>query len=296
MHLEEVAEKTYRLETPIPGIGLIFTVYLIDTEEGVLIEPGPATAIPTIKEGMKKIGMDHLSYIIPTHIHMDHAGGTGTLSDMFPRARVVLHPLSVRHVTDPSRLIQGTRETYGEDFESRYGPITAVPESRIMVPRDRDLIDIGGREIQVIYTPGHAPHHIAVFDQATRGLFCGEALGMDTKDPLPAAAAPSFNLEDYLQTMEKLKFLQPEMLFYSHGGVAREPARIIDQAMDNTRSMGNVILKSLKRGDPTPAIVRQVMHHTSSFIPTHWEEEMLLVWQTGAVHGYSTYFKKKGMF
>lgn len=295
MHLEEVAEKTYRLETPIPGIGLIFTVYLIDTTEGVLIEPGPATAIPAIREGMKKIGMDHLSYIIPTHIHMDHAGGTGTLSDLFPQAKVLLHPLSVRHITDPSRLIQGTRETYGDDFESRYGPITAVPESRITVPRDGEVIDIGSREIQVIYAPGHAPHHIAVFDRATKGLFCGEALGMDSQDPLPAAAAPSFDLDDYLQTMEMLKSLQPEMLFYSHGGVGHEPASIITRVMDNTRMMGSMILKSLKKGETSRTIIRQVMHHASPFIPAHWEEEMLLVWQTGAVNGYSTYFKKKGM-
>ena len=92
IEIEEVAEKTYRLETPVPGVDSVFSVYLIHEGTGVLIEPDPTAAIPSIQEGMKQLGMGRLSYIIPTHIHVDHAGGAGKLAELFPQAKVVLVP------------------------------------------------------------------------------------------------------------------------------------------------------------------------------------------------------------
>ena len=144
MQIEEVAEKTYRLETPLPGTGLIFSVYLIKADSGILIEPGPSSATPLIQKGMEQVGMKELSWIIPTHIHMDHGGGAGTLAKMFPQALVIPHPSSARHIVNPARLIQSTRITYGEDFEAIYGPIIPVPESRVKVSADGEIISLGG--------------------------------------------------------------------------------------------------------------------------------------------------------
>lgn len=167
LNMEEVAERTYHLEVPIPKFDTIFTVYFIDETEGVLIEPGPSVTIPSIQEAMKQLGMKPLAYIIPTHIHLDHAGAIGSLAQLFPHAKVVLHPLGAKHAVNPSRLIESTKMAFGDDFEDVYGPI----------------IPIDGRELHIIYAPGHATHHIAIFDQKTRGLFCGEALGL----PKPGA-------------------------------------------------------------------------------------------------------------
>ncbi len=295
MQIEEVAEKTYRLETPVPGTGLIFSVYLIDSDRGVLIEPGPSAAIPSIREGMKQAGMKELSWIIPTHIHMDHGGGTGTLAEAFPQARVIAHPLSARHIIDPARLIQSTRMTYGEDFETIYGPIIPVPESRVKVPDDGETISVGDRELQIIYAPGHAPHHIAIFDQKTGGLFCGEALGMETADPLPAAAAPSFNMEDCLETMRRLKSLHPKLLCYSHGGVKLNPETRISQVMKNTLFYNELILESLNNDESAHEISRKVIEHACDQFPPEWEEDMIRVWQTGIIDGYTIYLKNKGL-
>ena len=92
--IEEVAKRTYRLETPVPRVDSVFSVYLIREEKGILIEPGTTTAIPSIQEGMKQLGVEELSHIVPTHIHVDHAGGSGKLAKFFPQAKVVPHAYS----------------------------------------------------------------------------------------------------------------------------------------------------------------------------------------------------------
>jgi glyoxylase-like metal-dependent hydrolase (beta-lactamase superfamily II) len=206
--IETIAESLYRLEVKSPRARYIFAVYLIDEGGGVLLEPGPASIIPSIQEGMKRLGMKGLSYIIPTHIHLDHGGGSGELAALFPQAKVVVHPRGLKHMLDPSRLIEGTKKAYGDDFELIYGAILPVPQSQLVVPVDGETLSINGRELQIVYAPGHAYHQIAVFDKKTSGLFCGEALGVLLPGKggfaLPSVSVPDFNPDLYLETIEKL--------------------------------------------------------------------------------------------
>ncbi len=293
--IEEVAERTYRLEALVPGVDNIFSVYLIQEDKGMLIEPGPATAIPSIQEGMKHLGMKDLAYIIPTHIHLDHAGGVGKLAHLFPQAKVVLHPEGAKHAVDPSRLIHSIRMTFGDDFEVRYGPILPVPESQVKIPTDGEIVSIGDRELQIIYAPGHASHHIAVFDQKVKGLFCGEALGMPKygteSSLLPSAAPPGFDMEVCLETMERLRALRPQILFYSHDGLGKDPERLILVAAENTRIFGDIILKAMKEGEAPETISRRIQQYVSSHFGQKVEELDLGV----TVSGYIFYFKKKGL-
>jgi len=293
--VEEVAEKIYRLETPIPGMTTIFAVYLIQESEGALIEPGPAAALPQIREGMSYLGMKDLAYIIPTHIHVDHAGGTGALAQLFPQATVLVHPAGVKHAVDPSRLIESTKMAFGPDFEDRLGTIVPIPESQIEVPEDGEIILINGRELQIIYAPGHAPHHMAIFDRSVEGIFCGEALGLPGQDdklfPLPAVAPPGFDQELYLETMEMLRQLGPRMLFYSHGGVGREPDTLISMAAESTRVFGDIILKALKAGETPDAIGRRIGEHVAISYGVKLEDLDLAM----IVGGYVLYFNKKGL-
>ncbi|MCK4362921.1 MAG: MBL fold metallo-hydrolase [Dehalococcoidia bacterium] len=293
--VKEVAHKVYRLEAPVPGVNTIFAVYLIQESEGVLIEPGPTAAIPSIQEGMKQLGMEDLTYIIPTHIHIDHAGGIGTLAQLFPGAKVVVHPRGVKHAADPSRLIESTRTVFGADFEALFGPIVPVPESQLKVPEDGEIISINGRELQIIYAPGHAPHHMVIFDHSVNGLFCGEALGLPGSSniifPLPAVAPPSFDQELYLETIERLRQLGAQMLFYSHGGVELETDVLISMAAENTRTFGDIILKALKEGETLEAISRRIGDHVASHYGLEVNEMDLAL----IIAGYSFYFKKKGL-
>jgi len=296
VELKEVADRIYRFETGLSVMTSLFTVYLIKELQGVVIDPGPGALAPRIQEAMKKLGMRDLAYIIPTHIHVDHAGGAGKLARLFPEAKVLVHPAGLKHAVDPSKLIESTKKVFGEDFEAGFGPILPVPESQIKSVADGEIIKVGGRELQIIYAPGHAPHHIAIFDRSVKGIFCGEALGLPggegNRTLLPAVAPPSFDQEIYLETMEKLRKLNARVLFYAHGGVVGHDAdKLIAQAEENTRILGDIILQALKQGGTTEDINRRVKELASSrFAMTLTDMDLALT-----VGGYEVYYKKKGL-
>lgn len=294
-NMEEVARGTYRVEVRIPKVKSIFAVYLVHEAKGVVIEPGPTATLPSIQEAMKQLGMKELAYIIPTHIHLDHAGGIGNLAQLFPQAKVVVHPLGAKHAVDPSRLIESTRMSFGNDFEFYYGPVLPVPESQIKIPEDGETISVDGREFDIIYAPGHAVHHMAIFDRKTRGLFCGEALGMPLpgaeSSPIPMAAPPSFDIEVYLETMERLRGLAPQILFYSHDGIGSQPEELISRAAENTKIFGDIILKALRSGETTETVNHRIQEYVSRHLGASGEGvEMEMI-----VDGFIFYFKKKGL-
>ena len=245
--------------------------------------------------GMKQLGMEDLAYIIPTHIHMDHAGGIGTLAELFPKAKVLVHPRGVKHAVDPSRLINSTKMVFGDDFELRFGPIAPVQESQILAPEDGEIISIDGRELQIIYAPGHAPHHMVILDHSLKGLFCGEALGFPSQGAeiflLPAVAPPSFDQDLYLETIERLRQLEAQMLFYSHGGVELEPDRLITMVVENTRTFGDMVLAGLKEGQALEAISHRIGDHFISQYGLKVNETDIEV----IVAGYAIYFNSKGL-
>jgi glyoxylase-like metal-dependent hydrolase (beta-lactamase superfamily II) len=296
VELKKVADKIYRFETMLSVMTSPFTVYLIKESQGVVIDPGPGALVPRIQEAMKKLGMKNLAYIIPTHIHVDHAGGAGKLAQLYPGAKVLVHPAGLKHAVDPSKLIESTRKVFGEDFEIGFGPILPVPESQIKSVEDGEIITVGNRDLQIIYAPGHAPHHIAIFDRSVKGIFCGEALGLpggkDKQIPLPAVAPPSFDQETYIQTMEKLRKLNARILFYSHGGVVGyDVDRLITQAEENTRILGDIILKALKEGGTNEGINRRVKERVNSCFGMDLTEMDLAL----TIGGYEVYYKKKGL-
>jgi glyoxylase-like metal-dependent hydrolase (beta-lactamase superfamily II) len=293
--MEEVAEKTYRLEVRLAGVDVIFAVYLIGEAQGVVIEPGPAAGAPTIQAAMKQLGMKELAYIIPTHIHLDHAGAAGSLAQLFPRAKVLVHPQVAKHMVDPSRLIESTKMSFGDDFEATFGTTLPVPESQIKTPEDGETISVNDRRLRIIYAPGHAPHHMAIFDEKIKGLFCGEALGTPPVGadsyPIPIAAPPSFDIEVYVATMEKLRKLNPRILFYSHDGIGRQPDRLIPRAVENTRLFGDLILEALRRGETDESVKRQVREYLRRHLGVSGEGVDVDM----SIDGFIFYFKKMGL-
>ncbi len=294
--LEEVAEATYRLAMGLSRGYLGHSTYFIVSEDSaVLIEPGPSALVPLIREGAERLGIRRLSHIIPTHIHMDHAGGTGDLAELFPEATVVLHPRAAKHAIDPTRLIAATRQSSGDDFEASHGPIRPVPESQIKVVVDGETLDIGDRQLQVFHAPGHAAHQIAILDRKTGGLFCGEALGVpipgEGDSALPSVSIPELDVDQYLATIDKLRRLEPQMLFYSHDAGALAPGKIISRLAENTALLRDLVLEGLKNGDGLETIERRAGNALAGRLGAGARALGL----AGIVLGYATYFRKKGL-
>jgi glyoxylase-like metal-dependent hydrolase (beta-lactamase superfamily II) len=293
-HVEEVADRTYRVQARLTGLPTIFSLYFIQGDPGILIEPGPAGLVPTIQDAMNQLAISDLKYIIPTHIHLDHGGACGTLAGLFPRAEVVVHPQGARHVIDPSRLVRSTAMAFGDDFEAVYGTILPVPESQVKVVPDGEKLSAAGRELTVIHTPGHAPHHMAIFDLATQGLFCGEALGLvynDGVEALPAVAPPGFDEEEYLGSMERLRQFRPRFLFYAHGSVSTEPERSIASVIANTKVVGEAILDAARTEATEDAVIKRI----GEFIQQRFGATLTEYDLASNVRGYLHYYKKKGL-
>jgi len=273
--------------------------YVIVDGKTTIVEPGPSAFSRDIFEGMAEIGIDEnsVSYIIPTHIHLDHCGGTGSLARQFPNAKVLAHERGAPHLIEPSRLVAAARALYGEDFEDEFGPVFPVPCEQVVAVKTGDMIDLGNRELRIIYTPGHAPHHISIYDSLSCGLFCGEALGVwlpGSDVVLPGAAPPGFDLKLALDTIGRLRALNAEILYFAHYGVGREVTKLIGLAEKNVQEYAEFILTGLKAGEEKGRISEQIEERITRIVPPglDWEHSF----SPSAVEAYALYFKKIGMF
>jgi glyoxylase-like metal-dependent hydrolase (beta-lactamase superfamily II) len=156
--------------------------YLIKAQKNaIFIDNTTNHSVPAMLEALKKSGYTpaDVSHIIITHVHLDHAGGTGMLASHCPNAKVVAHPRAAPHVIDPTRLVASARNVYGiERFAHLYGEIIPVAADRVYVPEDESIIALADRELKFIYTRGHANHHFVILDNKTKSIFKGDSFGL----------------------------------------------------------------------------------------------------------------------
>jgi glyoxylase-like metal-dependent hydrolase (beta-lactamase superfamily II) len=252
MRVTEVADSTCLLDcSDDVAFSLSEIAYLLVDDIPVLIEPGSTATASKLLALSRASGVDlhNLAYIIPTHIHVDHGGGAGYLAQQLPNAKVVLHPRGAKNMVEPSRLVSATKLVFGDDFERRFGPIMPIPENRMHIAQDGEVIHLGKRDLTILFTPGHASHHISIRDSLTEGIFPGEALGFIATSmpdfPLPAAVPP-FDLQLYVETIDRLGSLSPKVAFYSHCGARRNPKVLIDSIRENSITFGQIVEKALK--------------------------------------------------
>ncbi len=149
--------------------------------EAAFIETNTSHALPYLLTALKdkNISAEKIKYIIITHVHLDHAGGTAALLQHCPNATVVAHPRAARHVIDPQRLVESARMVYGHElFEKLYGAIERVPAERVITPEDGASLTLGDRELRFFYTRGHANHHFVIFDTQDRTVYTGDSFGI----------------------------------------------------------------------------------------------------------------------
>ena len=174
-------------------------------------------------------------------------------------ARVVAHSKGCPHFLDPSSLIEGSRQVFGKDFETFFGPVVPVPEEQIHPVEDQEIISLGERDLRILHTPGHCADHICIYDEKTQALFCGEALGgyLPVEDTVVLAGSPPvFMFDKALATIEKIRALDPAQLFYSQWGHGKDAGRLIDQIREYTMLCGEIIINGVaerrKRGNADP--------------------------------------------
>lgn len=215
------------VDTGFYGIESYGSVYLLAGERPALVETGLGTNHELVLDLLEAAGvsLEELEFIIPTHVHLDHAGGAGYLAQACPNATVAIHERGVRHLADPSRLVAGTKAVVGDRWRHYVDP-EPVAERRLRPLADGDEIDLGDRTLQAVETPGHAPHHHAFYLPGEDAIFTADAAGLyaqSTGEINPTTPPPDFDLEQNLTDLDRLKSLEPRVLLYSHFGPAADP-------------------------------------------------------------------------
>ncbi|MES9881843.1 MAG: MBL fold metallo-hydrolase [Sedimenticola sp.] len=210
--------------------------YLVrEGDEAAIIDTGTAYTVPHIMELLAHYGLsrDQVKYVIPTHVHLDHAGGAGQLMEQLPSAQLVIHPNGARHMINPEKLIAGTIGVYGEaQFKQDYGEILPIPEERVLQADDGLSISLGGRQLVCIDTPGHARHHFTLWDEQSKGLFTGDTFGIAYPElnterghfALLPSTPIDFDPERWQETLKRLMSYQPERVYLTHYCMAEQPA------------------------------------------------------------------------
>jgi len=209
-------------------------VYVYDTDEPAVIDTGTGANRETLFETLDAVGIDHdeLAWIMPTHAHLDHAGGAGHLAKRYPEAEVVVPEQGVRHLVDPGALVAGTKSAVGDQWRY-YDDPEPVPEDRITGLADGDRVDLGDRELVVHDAPGHAPHH-AVYHEPDAGVvFTADAAGIyvpEVDTVRQTTPPPQFDLDQCLRDLGTVADLEPEYLCFGHFGPREYDESLIGEA------------------------------------------------------------------
>jgi glyoxylase-like metal-dependent hydrolase (beta-lactamase superfamily II) len=233
----------------------VAAIYLLQqADEVAIIETGTYYSVPNVLATLAELGIakSQVKYVIPTHVHLDHAGGAGEMMRQFEQASLIIHPRGARHMIDPQKLIAGTIDVYGEAaFNQLYGSIEPIAEARVELAPDLACFDVGGRELIFIDTPGHARHHFCIYDQLSDGVFTGDTFGISyapmkqlARGLIPTTPPVQFDPPALRQSISRIMSFNPNRLYLTHYGEFVDPAtqvssfnQWIDEYVDLCRQM-----------------------------------------------------------
>jgi glyoxylase-like metal-dependent hydrolase (beta-lactamase superfamily II) len=216
----------------------VAAVHLVcDGGHAAFIDTGTALAAPQLLAALEAVDLapEAVDHVFLTHVHLDHAGGAGRLAQLLPQASFVVHPRGLAHLADPSQLIAATKAVHGEArFAQLYGSIEPVPRGRLVPATDGLVLELGRRRFEFLHTPGHALHHVAIFERETRQLFSGDTFGVsyrefDTADGefiFPTTSPTQFDPVQLHASVNRLLELRPQDIYLTHYSRVRDVERL----------------------------------------------------------------------
>jgi glyoxylase-like metal-dependent hydrolase (beta-lactamase superfamily II) len=200
---------------------------VVDGGRAAFVDTGTTRSLATLLYALeaKGIGRSAVDWVLTTHVHLDHAGGAGALMRELPNARCAVHPRGARHLAEPSKLIAGSMAVYGEErYRALYGEILAIDAARIFEAADGAKIRLGGRELELIHTPGHALHHYCIVDAANALIFSGDTFGISYRDfdvdgrpfIFPTTTPVHFDPDALCRSVDRLMSYRPRSIFLTH--------------------------------------------------------------------------------
>jgi glyoxylase-like metal-dependent hydrolase (beta-lactamase superfamily II) len=250
-----IAPGVIEIDTLLGGWQRVTAGFLIEGPAPVLVETGSQSSVPALLAALDDIGVsaDALAGVAVTHIHLDHAGGVGDVARAFPNAKVYVHEKGARHLADPERLVRSAAMVYGDLLDSLYGRLDPTAPERIHVLEDGEDIQIGGgRVLTTIDSPGHAKHHLALYDSESGIIFAGDAVGVRLPDAgvlWPATPPADFDLDLACQSIGKFRERNPAGVALAHYGLLPNPMEMLDEAEDTLRQWAGTAERAWQQGD-----------------------------------------------
>jgi glyoxylase-like metal-dependent hydrolase (beta-lactamase superfamily II) len=217
-----------------------------------LVDPGPSSTLPTLRASLAAAGMSmrDVTTILLTHIHLDHAGATGTLVRECPGLRVYVHEKGAPHMANPEKLLASAERLYGDAMERLWGEVLPVPLETMTMLAGGERISAGGRTFDVEYTPGHAAHHVSYFDRESGVAFVGDTAGVRTHPDgfvMPPTPPPDIDLEAWRDSLARIGRWRPDTLFLTHFGPASPVTSHLSELGDHLELVSRLVKISLER-------------------------------------------------
>ena len=231
---------------------IIATAVVHGTGGVALIDPGPTSTLPRLRSMLSSAGisMQDVTTILLTHIHLDHAGATGTLLKELPNVRVFVHEKGAPHMANPEKLLASAARLYGKDMDRLWGEVLPVPMASMHILQGGERMAVGNRMFDVAYTPGHASHHVSYFDRDSGVAFVGDTAGvclMNGGFVLPPTPPPDIDLEAWTVSLDRIERWRPDTLLLTHFGPSSPVGAHVSALRDHIVLASDLVKKSLLR-------------------------------------------------
>lgn len=239
--------------------GVIATAWMAGPQGVTVVDPGPSSTLPALRRHLAAagFGVGDIASLFLTHIHLDHAGATGTLVRENPRIRVFVHDVGAPHMMDPSRLVSSAARLYGDAMDQLWGSIEPVPEPALVRLTGGEQVEGGGRIWDVAYTPGHASHHVSYFNAESGLAFVGDTAGVQIERDrfvLPPTPPPDIDIARWLTSVATIEAWHPRTIFLTHFGPVDRPGAHLAELRDHMRLCEQVARDALASGGDEQAM------------------------------------------
>jgi glyoxylase-like metal-dependent hydrolase (beta-lactamase superfamily II) len=264
MVTSKISDRVYMIDTLGLGERNTVAAYLVKGSKIALVDCGYASSAETVLQGLNELNVaaSDVDFLIPTHVHLDHAGAAGYLLDHMPRAKVIAQERGVPHLIDPTRLVQSATGIFGEELIRMYGLPKGIPAERITAVGEEMHVDLGSLSLTVVHAPGHAPHQVSVHIEREKVLLAADAVGIvypSLRVVMPTTPPPSLNPAELGRTAERLSQMDSRLLLAPHFGPRKDTKEVLSETTRKTYEWVSKVREMKQKGISLDGMTAELM-------------------------------------